>query len=71
MEGEKGRRGGRKIESYSFWSHKEAFAMLQMRANENLNSKGNKKDDDVENLSKVGLSERFWHVTECGCLWRF
>lgn len=45
--------------------------MFQMRVNENLNSKGNKKDDDVENFLKVGLFERFWYVIECGCLQRF
>lgn len=43
---------------YRFWTHKEVFAILQIRMNENLNSNGNKKID-VENLSKVGLSERF------------
>lgn len=42
-----------------------------MRANENLNSNESEKDDDVENLSKASLSERFWLVTRRGCLQRF
>ena len=42
----------------NFWSHKEAFAVLWMRTNENLNSRGAEKEDAVENLSRVGLSER-------------
>lgn len=50
--------------SHSFWAHKEAFVMLQMGTNENLNSRGDKIDEDGENLSKVGLSERSWHKWE-------
>lgn len=66
-EGRAGEEGGRN-RNYSFWAHKEAFVMLQMRTNENLDSHGDKIDADVENLSKVGLSKRSWHIVGRGCL---
>lgn len=38
--------------------------MLQVRTNENLDSRGDKINEDGENLFKVGLSERSWHKWE-------